>query len=248
MALRPSLSLQKFLEKIWFTARSQLCAVLLIVILPLFLAACGTGKMPDLFGQITSVTSTPEITTGSILPVAHWDRHNDGKTWTRYTATALNNYGQGLISSEPRDVAQYCPSYAGLKAGQRRAFWIHLISALSKYESNFDTTVKFDETTVDPKMITTSGQPIISRGLLQISKESANGYGCQIKEASQLHDANTNLSCAVRILDRWITRDGVISDRVEGRWRGAARYFSPFRDENKRAALQTLSQNLSICR
>ena len=248
MALRPFLSLVKFFDKIGLSARRPFCATLLIITLPLFLTACGTGKMPDLFGQITSINSTPEITTGSILPVARWDRHDDGKTWTRYTATALNNYGQGLISSAPKDVAQYCPSYAGLQPQQRRAFWIHLISALSKYESNFDPSVKFDETTVDPKMITVSGQPIISRGLLQISKESANGYGCKINEASQLHDANTNLSCAVRILDRWITRDGVISGQVDAGWRGAARYFSPFRDDNKRQAMQTLSQNLSFCR
>ncbi len=96
-------------------------------------------------------------------------------------------------------------------------------------------------------MLTREGTPISSRGLLQISRESANGYGCNIKDAKELHQPGVNIACAVRIFNRWIVKDKMISGRVKGKWKGAARYFSPFRDDRKLQSLRGKSKQLAIC-
>jgi hypothetical protein len=72
-----------------------------------------------------------------------------------------------------------------------------LISIMAKYESSFKPEVTYKEGFNDSK-----GKPVISRGLLQLSIESANqkAYGCEIEQASDLHDPAINLRCAVRIV------------------------------------------------
>ncbi len=204
--------------------------------------------IPDGNSATPTITPpTPVIETGA-LPAAQWDSKPEGRQWTKQTHEAVEQYGANLISTVPKDADLYCKSYKDLNPTDRRSFWVSLISSLAEYESNYDPDVTFDETTVDPKMLTRAGKPIISRGLLQISKESANGYGCGIKEARQLHDAKTNISCGVRIFDRWVSRDGVISGRVNGKWRGAARYFSPFRSATKLAHMQAKAKEQPFCR
>jgi len=197
-----------------------------------------------------SAVKTPEtVVVGSnVVVVGHWDTKPPGPEWTKQTLDAINQYGTDLIEALPSDGDLYCKSYKDLNVDNRKAFWVYLISALAEYESNFDPAVTFDETTVDPKMLTREGKPIISRGLLQISRESANGYGCGISTAKELHDARTNISCAVRILNRWVGRDKVISGRSAGKWRGAARYFSPFRNATKLKHMQQLTMQQPYCR
>jgi len=60
------------------------------------------------------------------------------------------------------------------------------------------------------------GAQVVSRGLLQISIESSQGYQCGINDAQQLHSAEQNIRCAARILNKWVARDQSIgTGRVE---------------------------------
>lgn len=214
------------------------------------IALCGT-----LLLGCTPPKNMDFLTTGSLgsskienaLPSAQWDNNPSGSLWTRYTLIAVTKHGSNLLSSTPADMQSYCPKYEKLNTQDRRSFWVHLISSLAKFESNHDPKVRFNETTVDPGMLTKQGEPIISRGLLQISKESANGYGCKITDELELHDPNTNINCAVRILDRWVGKDKVISGQQDGKWQGAARYFSPFRNPSKLSHMQSQSAKLPFC-
>jgi hypothetical protein len=176
-------------------------------------------------------------------PAADWDWRPDGREWTEMAHVALVDLGSGLLTTTPRDIADYCPSYERLNDESRRAFWVYLLSRLARFESNHDPGVSFTESFNDSQ-----GNPVISRGLLQISKESANGYGCRIVDADELYDPEGNIRCGVRILNRWVAeRDGVIAGRTDGQWLGAARYWSPFRNESRRAEIAVATASQSYC-
>jgi soluble lytic murein transglycosylase-like protein len=157
--------------------------------------------------------------------------------------TAIENVGSGLLTKTPQDVQGYCPSYDDLNQAQRRTFWVYLLSRLARFESNHDLSVSYTESFNDAQ-----GNRVISRGLLQVSKESANGYGCGIGDATELHDPETNIRCGVRILNRWVAeRDRVIAARTNSQWRGAVRYWRPFRSDSRRAQIASATVSQPCC-
>lgn len=117
------------------------------------------------------------------------------------------------------------------------------MSTLARFESNFDPSVSFNE----PTIFDAQGNRVVSRGLLQISRESANGYGCGITDEQQLHDPATNLACAARIMNRLVTRDGVIGSTAKP-WKGMAAYWSPFRRTDRRDDMQRWTSAQTFCR
>lgn len=148
----------------------------------------------------------------------------DGKKWTSHVMNTLDTLGGDILDVIPPDGKTYCPRYNSLNYDQRKQVWAYLISAMVKYESNFNTNTKYTEDFDDAQ-----GNPVVSRGLLQISIESANSYGCGFRNANELHDPYLNLSCGIRILNRWLGRDGRIGGKVDGSWKGGARYWSVLR-------------------
>lgn len=175
-------------------------------------------------------------------PAAAWDVRPEGRTWTQVAHQAVAVLAPQLVTLTPTDIDAFCPGYRGANPDGRRAFYVALLAELSRYESNFDPSVSFTESFTD-----STGRRVVSRGLLQLSQESANGYGCGITDAQQLHDPETNIRCAVRILGRWVERDGVIAGYNAGAWRGASRYWSPFRDRNKLVDLQATLNAQPFC-
>jgi hypothetical protein len=74
----------------------------------------------------------------------------------------------------------------------------------------------------------------MNRGLLQISKESANqpGYSCDIKKAKHLHDPAVHLPCAVKILSTWVSADHVIASyKRNKKTRGGGRYWAVLQEK-----------------
>lgn len=146
--------------------------------------------------------------------------------------TAVATYGSDLKKIIPHDAGEY--GWDGNSISHVE-FYAEILGALCKYESNFKTHETFKEGFDDSE-----GQPVISRGLLQISIESANGYGAKLNQAMELHDPATNLRCGVLIMSRWISRDGFISGVKKNptRYAGMARYWSPFRKPERVAAIK----------
>ena len=105
---------------------------------------------------------------------------------------------------------------------------VWLLSAMAKFESNLNSATAFAETLQDSR-----GNSVVSRGLLQLSVESANQprYGCGLMTTTNLHDPVTNLTCGARILAKWVRDDGVISYGT-GRASGGGRYWSVLRIHN----------------
>jgi hypothetical protein len=196
------------------------------------LAACETTGVP--------IGGGPTRPSG--IPAAAWEVRPEGRNWTLAAHQAIDALAPQMLAVVPSDIDAFCPGYRTTNTAGRRAFYVSLLAELARYESNFDPSVRYTETFND-----NSGQRVISRGLLQLSRESANGYGCSIADAEQLHDPQTNIACAVRILARWVERDGVVAGYQSGAWRGASRYWSPFRDRNKLVDLQAATNRQPFC-
>ncbi len=209
----------------------RLSPLALIVVAVMTLSSCET-------------TSTGGGGAGPVFgyPPAAWDVRPEGRQWTTITHNALDTLAPELVTIVPTDIDAFCPGYRSASPANRRAFYVSLLSELARFESNFDPSVRFTESITDA-----SGRRIISRGLLQISQESANGYGCAITDPEQLHDPATNLTCSTRILARLIARDQVVAGYSSGAWRGASRYWSPFRDRDKLVDLQAALNAKPYC-
>ena len=153
------------------------------------------------------------------------------------------DYGQELLKVVPNDIGTYCPQYVEFGSHKRGDFWVHLISKLAYFESSYNIDETYQEEFPD-----NDGNRVISRGLLQLSIESANGnYDCGLLNAQELHEPKINLECAVRIFNKLVVQNRAIAGKVNGRWQGASRYWSPFRDKEKNKKLVTYTNSLDFC-
>ncbi len=155
--------------------------------------------------------------------------------WTEHLYNAVAADGPNLIAANPKNIQHFCPNYKTLDKEKRIAFWVRLISVMSGYESSYNPKTSFKEPS--------SG--VLSSGLMQISFRSSQDphYDCTMidpeKEKGQadLFDPKKNLSCAVRIINRWIGHDGTIVEYANNDngveddevWKGLARYWGVFR-------------------
>jgi hypothetical protein len=148
---------------------------------------------------------------------ADWDKHQHGAEWTGFVVAALKT--STLIQAAPADGATFWKGYAVANEAGREQFWLMLISAIAKEESNFDPNCVFEEPPpLDQKSI----------GLMQLSTTD-KAYGCNFPDENSVKDPERNLSCAVRILDRLVNRDGRIGGDEAHRRKGAAAYWSTLR-------------------
>lgn len=173
----------------------------------------------------------------------HWENYStDGRYWSKFVSDQIKENFEDLTDTVPADIDNYCSNYPQLDRKQRINFWMHLLSTMAYFESGHDPSTSYQESFNDG-----SGNPVISRGLLQLSYESSLGYGCPISIGEDLHDPSINLHCALRILTRWVVYDGVISRNEVGGWKGGARYWSVLRKVSTHEPIQNWNQDLEIC-
>lgn len=155
---------------------------------------------------------------------AAWKKVNNDGSWTLAAESAVK--ATTLPMLVPKDIITFCPTYHRLDADKRTRFWAGLLSAMAEPESNFKPETKYSE----PDIVDDNRQRVVSRGLLQISIESANQkvYGCGIHQAQDLHKVDVNLNCAARIMWYWVKKDGLIAAATKP-VEGAARYWSVLR-------------------
>jgi hypothetical protein len=203
-------------------------------------------------------------TTGNVLPFpsipsgnpttsttirARWNAKGaEGALWTRYTMDSLASLGKNLIGQVPKDMANYCPTYAKLTPAQRATVWVMLISAVAEKESSFKPKSYYTEGFKD-----STGKLVVSRGLMQISSKSSNAYACGIQKETDLENAKTNLACGVRILNRQIGSSHFVSAHVKNKrgrlvWVGGASYWSVLRNSPKHKWIQAQVRALPVCK
>src|SRR5215510_5826941 len=158
---------------------------------------------------------------------AAWARKNPDGSWTAAAEAAVA--ASSLPQAVPADIDKFCPGYAARNTDERKVFWVGLLSIVARPESNFKPETKFTEEFADAQ-----GNKVVSRGLLQISIESANQrkYSCGIVKAEDLHDPAINLGCGVKILAAWVKTDNVIATWGTGKPVGGGRYWSTLREKN----------------
>lgn len=162
-------------------------------------------------------------------PAARWDHRPQGQDWTQAMLEAIEERGQALISTVPRDIETFCPAYPKASDEDRAAFWVGLFSALAKHESTWN-----------PRAAGEGGK---YRGLLQIAPATARAYGC---DSRNLYDAETNLTCAVHIAAVQVPAGQSIA--LKGaRWTGVAADWGPMRSRIKRDDIAAWTRAQDYC-
>ena len=192
---------------------------------------------------LTGIVMTVLSASAMAQDYAAWSKKNTDGTWTTAAEAAVTS--SQLTNAAPTDISKFCPAYLTKKPEDRKIFWVGLLSIVARPESNFKPETKYTENFLDAQ-----GKNVVSRGLLQISIESANQkkYSCGIKKADDLHDPSVNLACSVKILDAWIKTDNVIATYGTGPPRGGGRYWSTLRENNKHLPeLTKFTKGLKVC-
>lgn len=183
------------------------------------------------------------------LPALAWSgKHVDAEMWTESLVSYVPKLMSGALEVVPVDYRTFCPNFPKLDKSGRVLFYAHLVSKMAQFESGYKPATTYTESFNDAR-----GKPVISRGLLQISIESANSYGCGFTDAQELHRPYLNIACGLRILDRWIARDGTLAGYNSSikKWQGGARYWSVLRDlagKDSYPAIVKYLNGLSICK
>ncbi len=125
-----------------------------------------------------------------------------------------------LSRKVPRDVRRFCPRFYEMQEADKRAFWAYFFQALAGAEAGLDPTtrVRHTEAAVAVKDDVT-GRAVRSEGLLQLTYEDQQRYGCDFDwehdRSLPAHDASktilqpkNNLECGVKILTKQIGEAG----------------------------------------
>ncbi len=166
------------------------------------------------------------------LPDARWDFKDGGRLWTRAAMSAIASHGDGLEDIIPRDIDTWCPAYTENGDDERLAFWVGMMSALSKHESTYN-----------PSAV---GGGDLWYGLLQIYPDTAMRYGCRATTGDALKDPTENLSCAARIMAVTVARDEAVAV-LDGRWRGVAADWGPMTNRSKISEMAAWTSQQSYC-
>lgn len=180
-------------------------------------------------------TRTPTVrpvARNEFIPRTRWDTNGGSKMWTRAAMVAVGENGAQLDSVIPRDIETWCPAYAENSPTLRRAFWVGMMSALSKHESTYN-----------PRAVGGGG---LWFGLLQIYPDTARRYGCRATTGEGLKNPIDNLSCAARIMAVTVKRDRAVAVR-DGRWRGVAADWGPMTNASKIAEMSRWTSQQSYC-
>ncbi len=186
-------------------------------------------QLPDISPLAPAASLRPVLRVMWDMPELRWDDHPRGARWTSAVMAALRAHGAPLLAEVPRDIAAWCPGYVTADEGQRAAFWAGLISALAWHES-----------THDPRAIGGGGQWF---GLVQISPSTARWRNCAVGTGEALLDGAANLRCGVRIMAETVTRDGVVSEGMQG----VAADWGPFHSRRKREDMQSWVRAQDYC-
>jgi hypothetical protein len=153
----------------------------------------------------------------------------------RMAKSILEKNDYGLAQSNLSDMKDFCPQYKNLSQDEREDFWAHLVAAMARYESGYNSKTTLGENNGN-----------ISRGLLQISFGSLSTTykknGCSvIKSEADLHVAQKNIECGFAIITTLTKRDNTLAENRLG----AARYWSVLRTPYK-VFVRSLNRTVNV--
>lgn len=184
----------------------------------------GRGRFPGLLAALFALSACVSPLDGkprdaeTMLPVMGWDGKAGSSGWTAEALLAVAGQDDVLAGAVPADIDSWCPGYEKAGLPGRRAFWVAMMSAVSRHESGWNEGIEGG-----------GGRYI---GLMQISPRTAAGVGCKATSKGALKDGGNNLACAVEIFAAKVARDGVVAGSGN---RGMGRDWMPFRKARARA-------------
>lgn len=184
--------------------------------------AHGMGFLTTVFEEIDKKVETPQIS-------LYWENttepHPERKPWTEALIRELSLNKQAL--EKATDVKAICPKYFTLSSEKQLKALGELFVATTYHESAFKPSVLYRECNKTKCQYSSGcqyhgeygycmkgghkldGGIVISRGLMQLSLESAKGYGCQVSTPDELHNPEKNLTCGVKIMVKQVDRTGL---------------------------------------
>jgi hypothetical protein len=160
---------------------------------------------------------------------ARWDGTAEGEDWSAAAMRAIDAAPRDLAEAVPADIGSWCPGYERNPRHLRAAFWVGTVSALARYESTFREGAV--------------GGGGAWHGLLQISPATARAYGCEATSGEALRDGEANIECAIRIMSRTVSRDGVVAAGGGG----IAADWGPMSRESPREQMRDWVSGQSYC-
>ena len=214
----------------------------------LFLCATLSSEPAHAFGKKPVVVPPTPPSTPTTLPIsvdvirARWEtKARDGAAWSQHVYDTLPTLAPNLLSRSPNDIAQFCPAYGNLSAGDKKNFWVYLLSSITELESDFNPNATYTENFKDAQ-----GNLVVSLGLLQLSLGDGGAYGCGFGSNTDIENPTKNLDCGMRILNKLVGRDKQLAGRSVASWLGGARYWSTLRSP-KVSTIQGWTQAIPMC-
>ncbi len=182
-------------------------------------------------------TTTPPNTGYNMVALA-WETSAkpERAKWSAYLQDILLNKWNSLLAGAD-DIETFCPKYYKLDNNQRANAWAALFVGVAKFESAYDPTTRYHESTMGTDGVT--GLPVYSEGLLQLSYQDIQGYPfCDfnwskdrnlspIDPKKDVLDPYKNLYCGVGIMAKIISKKGQITVSSGAYWstlRSGGRY------------------------
>lgn len=184
-----------------------------------------------------------------LLSATKKDRDKWPKQYDQAIFEAFDKYATNLKSKTPSDVKSWCPQLDSSDVNAKKLLYSEILYKLTQFESGYNTSSANKES-----FSNSSGEAVVSTGLLQISYESANIYKCSRANSdksistSSLKDPLVNLQCGVLIFDKLIGQNGLISGNgCSNGYCGASRYWSPLRKSSLTEQIKNHVRNSPVC-
>lgn len=190
-----------------------------------FVSACGPVGSDNPSSQSSPPINSPggnPSTGGGIgalykpVPLPWEGVKKNGVLWSAFTYQIIGNAAAEFLLPGADDIQDFCPNYRALSNPERANFWGYLIAMVAKYESAFNPTSRYLESTMGIDPITRL--PVYSEGLLQLSYQDIQAYSfCQFDWSADkilsptdpkksILDPLKNLECGIKILASQIHR------------------------------------------
>lgn len=185
-----------------------------------------------------------------------WEKKNpvEGPKWSQFAFDLIRTEEKNLMAGT-KDVTSFCPNYARLSEEQKASFWVYLVSAMTKYESNFDPLNRYKESTMGKDSVT--GEAVWSEGLLQLSYQDGRNYSfcnefdwprdkllSRTDPRKTILDPYKNLRCGIRIMNQIMGRKNLIAF-------GSGHYWAVLKSSSghhRIKEIKALTNQIAFCR
>lgn len=139
--------------------------------------------------------------------------------YSQYAAFIVDHFGDQLIDGAHslNGANSLCPKYKNLSRSARIEFWVHFVSAVTRFESGYKPNTRYHESTFT-YLDSITGEQVYSEGLLQLSYQDGKSYKecagvfnwnddkllSRTSLQKTIFDPMRNLYCGIRIMNRII--------------------------------------------